>query len=117
WRTGILAVALLGTVASGLYGRRLLALSDDARDALRTYTELLTAAHEHAATPVPYRDLVYASIEGMLRELDPHSSFLVPESYSEMRERQQSSFYGLGILVGIRNDQLTVITPLDGTPA
>lgn len=117
WRIAAAAAAFTVFLAGGLLGGRLLALSDQAREALRTYTELLTAAHENAAAPVSYRDLVFTSIEGMLRVLDPHSSFLPPETYSEMRERQQSSFYGLGILVGIRNGQLTVVTPLDGTPA
>lgn len=117
WRIAAAAVAVTVFLVGGLFGGRLLALSGEARDALRTYTELLTAAHENAATPISYRELVFTSIEGMLRVLDPHSSFLPPETYSEMRERQQSSFYGLGILVGIRNGQLTVVTPLDGTPA
>lgn len=117
WRIAAAAVAVTVFLAGGLFGGRLLALSDEAREALRTYTELLTAAHENAAAPISYRELVFASIEGMLRVLDPHSSFLPPETYSEMRERQQSSFYGLGILVGIRNGQLTVVTPLADTPA
>jgi carboxyl-terminal processing protease len=53
----------------------------------------------------------------MLRTLDPHTSFLSPEAYDNMREKQQVSFYGLGILVGVRDGQLTVISPLEGTPA
>ena len=53
----------------------------------------------------------------MLRALDPHTAFLSPEAYEGMREKQQTSFYGLGILVGVRNGQLTVISPLEGTPA
>ena len=53
----------------------------------------------------------------MLRKLDPHTSFLPPEAYARMRDRQQSSFFGLGILVGMRDDKLTVISPLEGTPA
>ena len=60
---------------------------------------------------------MHSSIGGMLRTLDPHSNFLAPESYSNMRDRQRSTFYGLGILVGMRNGQLTVITPILGTPA
>ena len=48
-----------------------------------------------------HRDLVFASIQGMLRGLDPHSNFLTPTAYTTMRERQQGSFYGLGILVDL----------------
>jgi carboxyl-terminal processing protease len=53
----------------------------------------------------------------MIRRLDPHSSFLPPREYADMQDRQKGSFYGLGILVTKRNNQVTVITPLEGTPA
>src|SRR5207245_1970946 len=53
----------------------------------------------------------------MLRTLDPHTTFLEPKEYADMQDRQKGSFYGLGILVTKRNDQITVITPLEGTPA
>ncbi len=98
-------------------GDRLLAVGGEERDQLKRYTELLQAAHQHYGAEVPYRDLVYASIQGMLRTLDPHTSFLSPEAYESMRERQAGSFFGLGILVSMRNGQLTVISPLEGTPA
>ncbi len=60
---------------------------------------------------------MYASIDGMMRTLDPHTNFLSPEDYEDMRERQQASFYGLGILVSMRDGDLTVISPIEGTPA
>src|SRR5262245_4738130 len=53
----------------------------------------------------------------MLRQLDPHTSFLPPTAYQRMRDRQQSSFCGLGILVALRDDQPTATAPLEGTPA
>ena len=74
-------------------------------------------AQEAYGGEVSYRELVVSSIDGMVRTLDPHTTFLTADAYSGMRDRQQSSFYGLGILVGMRNGQLTVITPIDGTPA
>ena len=113
------AVALftLALVLGGLVGDRVLALTDEARDNLRVYTELINAAHDHYGVPVSYRDLVFASVQGMLRTLDPHTSFLPPDAYGSMREKQQTSFYGLGILVGLRDGQLTVISPVEGAPA
>ena len=104
-------------VAGGLFGDRLLALSDNARDGLRQYTELVEAARRHHGSTVTYEEVVQSSIHGMLRKLDPHTSFLPPTAYQRMRDRQQSSFFGLGILVGMRDQQLTVIAPLEGTPA
>ena len=84
---------------------------------LRVYTELLEVANDTYGGETSYKELVNASIEGMVRSLDPHTSFLTAEDYSQMRDRQQSSFFGLGILVGLRNGQITVITPIEGTPA
>lgn len=112
-----LTLFVFTVVAGGLFGDRLLALSDNARDGLRQYTELVEAVHRHHGAPVTYEDVVQSSIHGMLRKLDPHTSFLPPTAYQRMRDRQQSSFYGLGILVGMRDQQLTVIAPLEGTPA
>ncbi|MFL6290431.1 MAG: S41 family peptidase [Thermoanaerobaculia bacterium] len=117
WKITAIALFSFALVLGGLLGDRLLALTNEARDSLRLYTELVNVAHDRYGDEVSYRDLVYSSINGMLRALDPHTNFLSPEAYEGMREKQQSSFYGLGILVGMRNGQLTVISPLEGTPA
>ncbi len=117
WRNLALALFGLALFAGGLFGPKLLALYGDEFAPVRSYTDLIETAHEHyAVDDVTYRDLVYSSIGGMLRGLDPHTSFLPPVAYDSMRERQQSSFYGLGIYVGTRNGRLTVISPIEGTP-
>jgi carboxyl-terminal processing protease len=92
-------------------------LTDETRNLLRIYTDLVRTSHDAYGSQVTYKELVQSSIQGMLRTLDPHTSFLSPDAYSNMRERQQESFHGLGILVGMRNGQLTVMTPIEGTPA
>jgi carboxyl-terminal processing protease len=117
WRITAVALFTLALVLGGMVGDRLLALTDETRDTLRLYTELVNVAHDRYGKEVSYQDLVYSSVQGMLRSLDPHTSFLPPDAYSGMREKQQTSFYGLGILVGVRNGQLTVISPMDGGPA
>jgi carboxyl-terminal processing protease len=117
WRTAAIAVFTLSILLGGVFGDRVLALTDEARSLLRVYTELVTLAHENYGGEIEYDDIVTSSINGMVRTLDPHTSFLSREAYSSMRERQKSTFHGLGILVGLRNGQLTVITPIEGTPA
>lgn len=117
WRIAAVVAFTFALVFGGLFGEQLLALTDEARESLRQYTELLEVAQSRYGRDLTYRDMVFASVQGMLRVLDPHTSFLPPEAYQTMQERQQSSFYGLGILVGMRNGQLTVITPIEGTPA
>ncbi len=117
WRIAAAAVFVAALVASGLFGDRLLALNDEARQRLRLFTELVAAAHDAYAVPVAYEEVVNASIQGMIRTLDPHTAFLTADAYDSMRDKQESTFSGLGILVGIRDGKLTVITPLEGTPA
>ena len=121
WRNLAIVLFAAAVLAGGLAGGNLLAIHAEIRAEelaqVRMYTELVEAAHaNYAVDDVSYRDLVYASIGGMLRNLDPHTSFLPPVAYDTMRERQQSSFYGLGIYVGTRNGRLTVISPIEGTP-
>jgi carboxyl-terminal processing protease len=66
---------------------------------------------------VKLREVEYASINGMLRTLDPHSVLLEPEEFSEMQLSTKGEFGGLGIVISIRDGQLTVIRPMEGTPA
>ncbi len=116
WRNTAIFLFAASVLFGGLVGDKLLAVSGETQAHLRLYTELLHVAHENFGDDVAYRELVYASIEGMLRTLDPHTNFLSPESFENMRQRQQGSFFGLGILVSMRNGQLTIISPIEGTP-
>lgn len=115
----IAAAFLAATLVGGLYGERLLGspLQDDFQKRLKEYTDVLSAAEQWSAEDIGTEKIVYSSIEGMLRTLDPHTYFLEPRDYSEMQDRQKGTFYGLGILVTKKNDRVTVITPLEGTPA
>src|SRR5438874_9717697 len=115
-----LAVAIVGaTLFGGFYGNRLFGapVQSEVQKRFKEYTDLLAAVTANAPEDVGADKFVYSSIDGMLRTLDPHTSFLEPKEYSDMQDRQKGSFYGLGILVTKRNDQVTVITPLEGTPA
>jgi carboxyl-terminal processing protease len=117
WRIASLSAIAFATLAGAVAGDRLLARSSRTHDNLRLLTEVLEAAQESYGREITYRDLVYAGIQGMLRTLDPHTTFLSAEANAQMREKHQASFFGLGILVGQRNGRLTVITPIEGTPA
>ncbi|HLK36553.1 MAG TPA: MXAN_5808 family serine peptidase [Polyangiaceae bacterium] len=68
-------------------------------------------------TDVDLRDVEYAACNGMLHTLDPHSVLLSPEAYKEMNLSTQGQFGGLGIVISIRDQQLTVIDPMPNTPA
>jgi carboxyl-terminal processing protease len=84
---------------------------------LRLFTEVLSIVQKQYVDEVPPKDLIYSAIKGTLRGLDPHSSFLDPENYKEMQVETSGSFGGLGIEITLRDDVLTVVSPIDGTPA
>ena len=67
--------------------------------------------------PTQRRDIEYAAINGMLSTLDPHSILLKPESFDEVRLTTKGEFGGLGIVISIKDGSLTVISPIEGTPA
>ena len=64
-----------------------------------------------------YHDLIYAAMKGMLASLDPHSQFMDPDDFKDMQDDTRSRFNGLGIEVSVKNGLLTVISPMEGTPA
>lgn len=66
---------------------------------------------------VDTRDLVYGALKGMLQELDPHSQFMDPDVYKEMQIDTTGEFGGLGIEITKRDGFVTIITPIEGTPA
>ncbi|MCP4196922.1 MAG: PDZ domain-containing protein [Proteobacteria bacterium] len=66
---------------------------------------------------VDFKKIEYAAINGMLQTLDPHSSFLDPDQYRDMKDRTRGKFGGLGIVISIRDGVLTIISPIAGTPA
>mgnify|MGYP001156571191 CR=1 FL=1 len=105
------------TLLGGTLGPRLLAVSDATNPMMKEYSDVLATARAWYADDLGTEKLVYSSISGMLDTLDPHSSFLEPEEYGAMQEKQRGSFYGLGIIISKRNGRVTVITPVEGSPA
>jgi carboxyl-terminal processing protease len=84
---------------------------------LKLFTEVLSIIQNQYVDEVPPKDLIYSAIKGTLRGLDPHSSFLDPEMYKEMQVETSGSFGGLGIEITLKDDILTVVAPIEGTPA
>ena len=114
-----IAVALLAacTLAGGAFATLLFASPERESPPLDEYADILTTLSEWSPQPVAPEQFVYASIHGMLSRLDPHTAFLEPEDFSAMREKQQGSFFGLGIQIQKRMGRITVIAPMEGTPA
>src|SRR6266404_4640972 len=63
-----------------------------------------------------YQDLVYGALKGMLNTLDPHSEFMEPEKYKELQNDTQGAFGGLGIVISMKDNYVTVVSPMEDTP-
>jgi carboxyl-terminal processing protease len=115
--TAAVGVIALGALAGAAAGERAPGGSTAADAFLKRYTAALRVLLDRAPQPVSPEDLVSSSLDGALATLDPHSSYLRPEAFAGMRERHQGSFYGIGVIISVRGGRVTVITPVDGTPA
>ncbi|RMG75062.1 MAG: S41 family peptidase [Nitrospirae bacterium] len=95
------------------------AIADSSEDyeKLRLFTEVLEIVKKNYVEEVDTKKLIYGAINGMLRGLDPHSGFMPPDAYKEMKIDTKGEFGGLGIKIGIRDGTLTVIAPIEDTPA
>jgi carboxyl-terminal processing protease len=117
---GIPAAAVIVVVCAavgGLFGSRVMATQDRATERYRIYTAALAAIESDYVEPVDSAQIVYGSIDGMLHTLDPHSTFFSPRDYRQMKERQQGSYYGLGITISSIDGDITVNSVFEGSPA
>src|SRR5262245_62668075 len=114
-----LAAAVLAVLTLSLGGTSASKAVDPATtyEHLKLFTDVLAIIQNQYVDETEPREVLYGAIRGMLKTLDPHSSFLDPESYREMQVETSGSFGGLGIEITIRDDQLTVVAPIEGTPA
>ncbi|MDX9715285.1 MAG: S41 family peptidase [Dissulfurispiraceae bacterium] len=84
---------------------------------LRMFTEVITQIKKNYVEEVKIKDLIRNAVKGMVSSLDPHSSYMTPEAYKEMRVETKGEFGGLGIQIAIKDGMLTVIAPIEDTPA
>ena len=91
--------------------------SSDTYENLRTFTEVISLVERNYVEDVDSEKMVEGAIRGMLKTLDPHSSYMTPEVFKEMQVETKGSFGGLGIEITIRNSVLTVVSPIEDTPA
>lgn len=96
---------------------RVAAIPAKAYENIRIFTDVLSVVQDNYAEEVDPKKLIYGAVKGMLQGLDPHSSFMAPEEYKEMQVETKGSFGGIGIEIGIRDNMLTVIAPIEDTPA
>jgi len=81
------------------------------------FTDVMTIVKKSYVEEVDSKKLIYGAINGMLAALDPHSSFMSPDTFKEMKVETKGAFGGLGIEISMKEGILTVISPIEDTPA
>jgi len=116
---GLLAWAVVMAVVSlGGHGlERVSAVDRNAYEGLEAFTDVLAIVQKHYVEEASTQKLIEGAINGMLNGLDPHSAYLTPELYKELQVDTEGSFGGLGIEITLRDGLLTVVSPIEDTPA
>lgn len=115
WSTVIIS-ALLITVAAGFF-RDLLADAEETYKGLKIFSDVIELVEQNYVDPVDTKELIQNAIQGMVHSLDPHSSLLPPEAFEELQMDTQGKFTGIGVSITMRDGFVTVIAPIEGTPA
>ncbi|MGP2656199.1 S41 family peptidase [Malaciobacter sp. WC5094] len=115
----ILASTILFTLTQTLFAKTTEAQEDEPTrfESLSKMTKVIGTVEKYYVDDIKLQEIVNKSLKGLMQELDAHSSFLDKKSSKEMSIQTKGEFGGLGITVGMRDGALTVISPIDNTPA
>src|SRR5438552_8221203 len=116
WVGAIGLAVLLAVLFSGGRGvQRVDAVPKESYEGLETFTNILAIVQKNYVDEVTTDQLIEGAINGMLTSLDPHSAYLTPDLYKELQVDTKGSFGGLGIEITMRNNILTVVSPIQDT--
>ena len=113
----VFMVSVVISIAGAGFYHKLSAGSDETYKGLKIFSDVLEIVEKNYVDPVESEDLIEKAIQGMVSSLDPHSALLPPEAYQELRIDTEGKFTGIGIHVTMRDGFVTVVSPIEGTPA
>lgn len=113
----VATIAVLALGAGVLWQRSASAPGRESGASLKLLTEVLRQVEENYVEKVDRKKLLEGAVNGMLAALDPHSVYLPPEPFTEMKVEMSGSFGGLGIEISLKEGKLTVVSPIEDTPA
>jgi carboxyl-terminal processing protease len=115
----VLCVVILagGLFVTGALVSHVFAVGREGYQSLETFANILAIVRKNYVDEVETQELVKGAIKGMLGSLDPHSAYLTEDLYKELQTETQGRFGGLGIEVTVRDGILTVVSPIEDTPA
>jgi carboxyl-terminal processing protease len=118
----LVLISLMALLIGGLLflngsSRDVEADTSDVYKNIEVFTEVLRQIEKNYVEPQDSQTLIYGAIKGMVQSLDPHSSFMTKEEHQELLIETKGSFSGVGIEITVRDNILTVVSPIEGTPA
>ena len=90
---------------------------DNTYKSLKLFADVLEELEKNYVDDVDSEELIHNAIKGMVGNLDPHSSFMPPEAFDELQDDTKGEFSGIGIVITMKDSILTVVSPIEGTPA
>jgi len=115
WLVLLIAV-VFSIVGSGFY-RNLSADGAETYKGLKLFSDVIELVEDNYVDPVDSKELIEKAIQGMVHSLDPHSSLLSPDDFKELQVDTQGEFTGIGVSITMKDGFVTVISPIEGTPA
>jgi carboxyl-terminal processing protease len=115
WLVLLIAV-IFWTVGSGFY-RNLSADNAETYKGLKLFSDVIELVEDNYVDPVDPKELIEKAIQGMVHSLDPHSALLSPDDFKELQVDTQGEFTGIGVSITMKDGFVTVISPIEGTPA
>lgn len=114
----ILASSIALVLSQSLFAKQISQEEQQTRfESLSKLTKVIGTVEKYYVDDIKLQEIVDKALKGLMQELDAHSSYLDTKSSKEMNIQTKGEFGGLGITVGLRDGALTVISPIDGTPA
>lgn len=110
------AIWLIMFVAMDVH-KPLQAFAQERYSDLQNFSKVLNLIQQYYVEDVDTKKLIYGAIKGMLRELDPHTNFMPPDMFKDFETETSGEFGGLGIEISLQNGILTIISPIEDTPA
>src|SRR5215207_1153048 len=107
----------LGFVLAGQWVPNVSAVPRQDYETLETFSNILSIVKKNYVEDIETKNLVNGAINGMLTSLDPHSAYLTPDLYKDLQMDTQGRFGGLGIEITVKSGILTVVSPIEDTPA
>jgi carboxyl-terminal processing protease len=114
---GMVCTMTAALTFGGWFVGRVSAVAKDTYENIEVFTNVLALVQKNYVDPVSTKQLIDGAITGMLAALDPHSAYLPPDLYKELQVDTRGSFGGLGIEITTKNNVLTVVSPIEDTPA